>query len=174
MKQHVSQPFLRDHAESCEGRHDKGQPTTACASGKEPKQRAGHFGSNARRFGSRALAATTSSVSLVQTGAPLSFSSWFACQARLLDIRLLALELIVVNWTNLPKVIFKTRCLPVAGSPHAAFQVRVARVPANPLYLDRCKDVRLAQYRSLPRAVPGSPAQRGAAPQRDMFAIMQL
>ncbi len=52
----------------------------------------------------------------------LTFSAWFARQARLSDIFLLALELVGVQWPYLFKVMFRRGCLPVAGSPHAAIQ----------------------------------------------------
>lgn len=61
--------------------------------------------------------------SAVASNAPLSCAAWFARQARRHDILLLMLDLVILNWAYLVKVMFRRGCLPVAGSPHAAIQV---------------------------------------------------
>ncbi len=55
-------------------------------------------------------------------GGVLSFSSWFALDARRLDIILLVLELVALNCDYMLKLYFRRACLPVGGSPDAALQ----------------------------------------------------
>lgn len=57
-----------------------------------------------------------------QQGDVLSFSSWFALDARWSDIVFLVLELVALNCSYMLKLYFRKACLPVAGSPDAALQ----------------------------------------------------
>ncbi len=100
------------------------RPKTAGATGEEAALSGSHVGPNTDRLRTQVPAGTSSSLPLAQTATPISFSTWCAYQSRPMDIVLLTLELVVTNWTNLVKVMYKIRCLPVAGSSHAAMQVR--------------------------------------------------
>ncbi len=54
----------------------------------------------------------------------LPFSTWFARSARNADVLLLLGELIIMNVPHLALLMFQCACVPVAGTPHAALQVR--------------------------------------------------